>query len=48
MNPRIIAILAVGVILMLGAQGAFTNSAIRGFGWGLGREAAHSVFRGLR
>jgi len=50
MELRIAALLAaVGIVLALALMpGPFTHSAVRGLGWGIGREAAHGLFHGLR
>ena len=44
MNGRLIAALAIVIIaFMLGMQGLIMHSAVRGFGWAIGREAAYGV-----
>lgn len=36
------AIIGAAIVL---APGLFLQSAVRGAGWGIGREAAHALFR---
>ena len=46
MNRPVFLILAIIVACALLAPGPFLHSLVRGAGWGIGREAAHSIFHG--
>jgi len=47
-EPLLIFLCVILIIVLILSAPAFLKSALHGFGWGLGREAAHSVFHHIR
>jgi hypothetical protein len=45
MAPRILLVVAVILLAVFLGDGGFSRSIVHGFGWRIGREAAHAFLR---